>query len=291
MKTIYGCMMVMGMLAAGMVMAEAAPVKAADTAKAAVPAKATLETKIAAAGHKLLGVDKFLGGRRVKFEFQGEAAWVVEPTGPVQPGKWIWVMKWPGAFADGSGQKDALARGYHYMYMDDWTKIMNDEGVKRAKAFYDFVTGPLGFQPKANLIGMSWGGFYSTRFASTYPECVDKIYLDNPVLNFGGFNPAGWKSVKQAWGYTKPGENWKDKPSMPVNRTKAIADKKIPVLFMYGDKDKVVPPADNALPFIERFKANGGDIKVIVRPGCDHHPHGFVKREDWGRVVDFFEGK
>lgn len=280
--------LVIGLIGVSVVSAAetAAPVPAATVA-----AKETLEAKVTKAGYQVKKVDRFLGGRRVQFMFQGELAWIVEPTGPVQPGKWIWVMKWPGAFADGTGQKDALARGYHYMYLDDWTHIMNDAGVKRAKDFYEFVTGSLGFQPKANLIGMSWGGFYSTRFASSYPECVGKVYLDNPVLNFGAFNPLGWKSVKEAWKYTKKGENWKDKPSMPVNRAKPIAQAKIPVLFMYGDKDTVVPPADNALLFIPRFKEAGGQIEVIVRPGCNHHPHGFVDRKDWHRVVDFFESK
>ncbi len=278
MRKMMGCVLVALSLVGGLSAAQA-------------PKPAALEAKIASAGYKMLGVDKFLGGRRVKFEFQGEPAWIVEPTGPVQPGKWIWVMKWPGAFADGTGQKDALKRGYHYMYLDDWKQIMNDKGVKRAKAFYDFVTAQLGFAQKANLIGMSWGGFYSVRFASTYPECIGKMYLDNPVLNFGGFNPMGWKNVATAWGYTKPGENWRDRPSMPVNRAKPLADAKVPILFMYGDVDPVVPPADNALLFIPRFKEAGGNIQVIVRPGCKHHPHGFVDKKDWSRVVDFFEGR
>ena len=261
----------------------------AEEAAVAAP-KATLEAKIAAAGYQMQGIDTYLGGRRIKFDFQGEPAWIVEPTGPVAPGKWIWVMKWPGAFAEGTGQVDALARGYHYMYIDDWKHVMNDAGVARAKAFYDFVTGKLGFAPKANLIGMSWGGFYATRFASTHPDCVNRLYLDNPVLNFGAFNPRGWNGVKEAWHFPE-GANWKDNPAMPVARTKPLVDAKIPILLMYGDKDKVVPIADNAELFLARFKAAGGTLDVIVRAGCDHHPHGFVDKKDGHRIVDFFEGK
>ena len=282
MKSWFGCMVAWLVLAAGTAMGETTPAATSD--------QTALAAKITAAGHKLQGMDQYLGGRRIKFDFQGEPAWIVAPSGKVQPGKWIWVTKWPGAFADGTGQKDALARGYHYMYLDDTRYWMNDKGVARAKAFYDFVTGPLGFRPKANLIGMSWGGFYATRFASTHPDCVNRMYLDNPVLNFGAFDPSKWKPTRNAWKFPS-GANWKDNAAMPVSRTQPLAKAKIPILFMYGDKDTVVPPADNALVFLERLKAAGGDAKVIVRPGCNHHPHGFVDRKDWGRVVDFFEGK
>lgn len=284
------CLMMAGAALAALAIGSARAETPASASVETVAKAATLETKIVAAGYRLQGVDNFLGGRRVKFEFQGEPAWIVEPTGKAQPGKWIWVTKWPGAFAEGTGQIDALARGYHYMYLDDWKHVMNDAGVARAKAFYDFVTGPLGFAPKANLVGMSWGGFYATRFASTHPDCVARMYLDNPVLNFGAFNPAGWQGVKEAWNFPA-GENWKDKPSMPVARTKALADAKIPILFMYGDKDTTVPPADNADIFLARLKAAGGTPQVIVRPGANHHPHGFVDQKDWRNVVDFFEGR
>ena len=241
-----------------------------------------------------MGIDvfsetKFLGGDRIVFRYANGLAWIVEP--PCEPcrGKWVWVMKWPGAGADRTGQRDALQRGYRYVYLDDncW---MNEEGLRNAKALYDFLTGTLGFERKVPLIGMSWGGFYSTRFAAAYPDCVRAVYLDNPLLTFGAFKLGEWKDAAKAWDCdATAAKDWARDARMPVNLAAQLAKTGIPVLIAYGTADKTVDPKECAETFIERFRAAGGKIDVVVREGMDHHPHGFVDPKDYGRVIDFFE--
>ena len=166
---------------------------------------------------------------------------------------------------------------------------MSPKGVEIAKRFHDFLVGKLGFAAKANLIGMSWGGFYSTRYAAAHPEDVSRIYFDAPLMNFASFNLSGWPAAK-VWGSPEGGD-WSKDPRMPINLADKIAKAKIPVLLLYGGADTVVPPSKNCEIFIPRFKAAGGNIKVFKRDMYGHHPHGFQGAENVGAIVDFFEGK
>ncbi len=231
----------------------------------------------------------YAGSPRYNFTFEGYKAYFDEPANAKPGRRWMWCMKWPNAFADFTGQKDGVKRGYYYVYLDDidW---MSEKGVAVAKRFHDFLVKKLGFADKAFLIGMSWGGFYSTRYAANHPEDVARIYLDAPLLNLGAFELRRWGAASKAWNKTESGD-WSKDPRMPVNLADRIAKAKIPVLLLYGGADTVVPPAGNCELFISRFKAAGGDIQVIRRAEYGHHPHGFKEADKRGAVVDFFEGK
>jgi len=255
------------------------------------PEPSPLLERITAAGLRLTRTDAMFGFRRFCIDFDGWDGWIVEPkTASLRKdGGWVWCMKWPGAFPEGSGQIDALKRGYYYVYLDNrlW---MNDEGTKRAKAWRDLLVTKLGLAPKTFLIGMSWGGFFSTRYAATYPQDVAKVYLDNPLMGFHQLRPWKWPGVSEAWGGSMDdGRDWKADPRMPINLAGPIAAAKIPVLLLYGDKDKTCVPEENCLIFRDAFRKAGGDLTVVCRNGKDHHPHGFVDPVDGNRVIDYFE--
>ena len=238
----------------------------------------------AEAGVKVTDGKGRAGGVRHSFKFEGFNAYIDEPVNPRPGREWIWCMKWPGAFDGNTGQTDGVKRGYYYVYLDD-INWMNPKGTETAKRFHDFLVRRLGFARKAFLIGMSWGGFYSTRYASAYPDDVARIYLDAPLMSFHGFSnrPSAWAAAA--------GHDWRTDPLMPINLAEPIADADIPILLLYGGADTVVVPAENCEIFIERFRAAGGDITVFRRPTFGHHPHGFQEPERRGSVVDFFEGR
>lgn len=259
----------------------------ATAAESAATAK-TAGARLADAGVTAQVGAGYAGAKRYTFKFEGYKAYFDEPVA-AKPGRpWMWCMKWPDAFAEFTGQVDCVRRGYYYVYLDDidW---MSPKGVEIAKRFHDFLVEKLGFAQKANLIGMSWGGFYSTRYAAAHPEDVSRIYFDAPLMNFAAFNLSGWPAAK-VWGSPEGGD-WSKDPRMPINLADKIAKAKIPVLLLYGGADTVVPPSKNCEIFIPRFKAAGGDIKVFKRDMYGHHPHGFQGAENVGAIVDFFEGK
>lgn len=265
-------------------------VAAACLAAMAAPALAGSLTDKIAAKYAVKSVDVWYGGERTVFDFNGYDAWVIEPPKGVEalPGRpWTWTMQWRDAFVPRTSVPRLLKAGWCHVSVDIFKHRMDATGLKVARAFQEFLVGDLGFAPKARLIGMSWGGFFSTRYAANYPDCVAKIYLDAPLLNFAKFYDMSEKAIGP-WASMAPADgDWGSDPEMPVNLAGKIAAAKIPVLLLYGGKDTVVPPDHNCRLFIDRFKKAGGDIKVVHRSTYAHHPHGVEESED--TIIDFMK--
>ena len=63
-----------------------------------------------------------------------------------------------------------------------------------------------------------------------------------------------------------------------------MATAKIPILSVVGDADQTVPMLENSSLLKERYTALGGTMEMIVKPGCDHHPHSL---KDPAPIVKF----
>lgn len=252
----------------------------------------SLEAKIAAK-HKILVSDQWGGGHRIIFDFNGRKGWVIEPKEPADGRPWVWTMQWMGAFLERTGAPSIVRAGGYHVHLAAFDTRANDEGLKALAEFQDYLTGELGLAPKARLIGMSWGGFYSVRYASAYPEKVASIYLDAPLLNAYTLpNLTVTNAVEDAkvigpWAASRPSDDIAGDPRQAVNLAEKVATAKIPILLLYGGADQTVDPARNCELFIPRFKAAGGRIEVKRRPYYGHHPHG-VDITDVSEIADFF---
>ena len=233
----------------------------------------------------IVRTDEWHGGRRTVFTFKGHEAWVVEPCPGAETAAgcpWTWTMQWATAFVPRTNVPRLLRKGWHHVTIDQFKERMTEDGLKLSREFQDYLVNDLGFAPQANLIGMSWGGFFTVRYATAYPELVKKVYLDAPLLTFEDF-----KLENGPWKALEPKDGWAASPEMPVNRAAALAKSRIPVLLFYGGVDTVVPPKRNCLAFIERYKAAGGArMEVCPRASFAHHPHGV--EPDNTTICDFF---
>ena len=258
--------------------------------------------------YRVISISDWHGGRRIEFDFGGYNAWLVCPSGTAvaQGRPWTWTMQWRTAFVDRTGASEMLRRGWHHAAIDTFKHRMDEKGLKVNFDFQRYLVDELGLKPKAALIGMSWGGFFSVRYAATYPECVDRIYLDAPLLTFykglSGVVPT--KDAKRIGGdgadWIKgpiDGKCWKDDPRMPVNMAGPIAKAKIPVLLLYGGQDQTVPPAENSELFIKRMRAMNGVLRVGIndsdgrgRAAYGHHPHG-IEINQQASLAKFFLGE
>ena len=253
-----------------------------------------LAAKIAAE-HKVVQTDTWYGGERTIFDFEGYEAWVVEPPAGVKVAEdrpWTWTMQWKDAFVPRTSVPRLLKLGWHHVTIDTFRNRMDADGIAVSARFQQYLVAKLGLAPKANLIGMSWGGFFSTRYAAAHPANVRHIYLDAPLLNFEGFangTPAEIAPRIGPWATKRPQGGWMTDPEMPVNKAAALAKTGIPVLLLYGGQDQTVNPALNCLLFADRFKAAGGNIRVVPRGCYGHHPHG-VELDEM-TVINFFQGK
>lgn len=256
--------------------------------------------------------DKMSGFDRIIFEFEGCEAWVVEPKTPAVDGRWVWCMEWPTAFQDRTGVKELLEAGYRWVtfnpaylgYLDPKRAKLaegnqSDAMVAKRGRFQEYLVKKLGFKAKCGLIGMSWGGFYSVRYASIRPQDVGAIYLDAPLLDFStlssyrridkktGKAVGGFVNLSKYYDFATADYVGKDDPFQSVNRAEPIAKAKIPVLCIYGGRDGVVPPEKNILRFAEAFEKAGGHLKLWRDSRRDHHPHGLEKGEQQV-FVNFF---
>ena len=243
--------------------------------------------------------DKLQGFTRTMFKMDGCVAWVVEPDRPAADGRWVWCMEWPHAFQDRTGVKALLAAGYRWVTFNPASKEnyagnQNDEMIAKRRAFQKFLVEELGFAPKCGLIGMSWGGFYSVRYASVHPDCVCAIYLDAPLLDFStlssfeGKGNWGRNGLAKYYPFITETYSGADDPYQSVNRAEPIAKAGIPMMILYGGKDTVVPPASNCERFAPAFEKAGGDLMIEKRGLYGHHPHG-VEPNEVQRIVNFFD--
>ena len=252
-----------------------------------------------AARYKVEKQDKMLGFVRTIFNMDGCEAWVVEPDKPAVDGRWVWCMEWPTAFQDRTGVKALLSAGYRWVTFNPASKTVfagnqNDEMIAKRRAFQKFLVDSLGYAPKCGLIGMSWGGYYSVRYASTHPDCVCAAYIDAPLLDFStlrGFKDKDNKlrlGISKYYPFATADYIGANDPYQSVNRAEPIARAGIPMLILYGGADEVVPAEKNCMKFAAAFEKAGGDLMIERRAKYGHHPHG-VELNEVQRIVNFFD--
>ncbi len=238
---------------------------------------------------------KWQGFARHDFKVGDLATIVVVPDKP-RPGRpWVWRGEFFGAFAEADA---ALVKsGWHLAYVSTSDLFGSPKAIEQWEKFYAAMTGDYGLHAQPGFIGLSRGGLYCMNWAATHPDRTLAIYLDNAVCDFKswpggalkklGASTAGsdgeWKKLLAAYDFKTDDEAIAYKLN-PVDNLAPLAKAKIPLLLVYGDQDKVVPHAENSELVYDRYKALGGPVERIVKPGQDHHPHGL---KDVAPVVAF----
>lgn len=234
-------------------------------------------------------VSKWQGFERLDFTVGTRAALLVKPKTPAEGHPWIWRTEFFGH--EPQADVALLGLGWHVAYI----KVSDMYGAPAAIAamddFHAVLTKEYGLNQKAVLEGFSRGGLYAVNFAEAHPSKTAALYLDAPVLDLrswpggkgkGKGSPELWKQALAQYGVTE--DTAKLFPGNPLNHAESLAKAGIPILSVCGDADDVVPMSENTTPFAERFKAAGGTIEVIAKPGVNHHPHSL---KDPKPIVDF----
>jgi len=236
------------------------------------------------------------GFSRFQFVIEGIPATVVAPKTPVPGRPWIWRGEFFGAFA--AADAAMVKEGWHLAYAGVPDLFGSPKAIKQWEVFHKELTGKYGLHGKPGLIGLSRGGLYCMNWAAAHPEKTLAVYLDNAVCDFkswpggklknlgtGAGSAEEWKKVLKAYDFASDKEAI-DYPLNPVDNLKALANAKIPLLLVYGDKDRVVPHAENSEIVWKRYRELNSPVEQIVKPGQDHHPHGLT---DVTPVVTFFQ--
>lgn len=232
---------------------------------------------------------EWYGFKRLDFIFNGRECILVCPDKACEGKKWLYRTEYFGAF---SGLEIALVKkGYHLAYMKNTTRMCPESDTDMRPLFCDFLSSEFGLNPKCALVGISCGGMQAVYFAAKYPQYVSCMYIDAPVMNYLSW-PFGL-GVSQSDDSAEFIENMgMDLSEMlnfrnhPIDQKEKLLKSRIPILLVAGDSDTVVPFCENGQLLYDYFKANNGNIELILKAGCDHHPHALP---DNAPIVEFIE--
>jgi pimeloyl-ACP methyl ester carboxylesterase len=250
---------------------------------AAVLGALTFLLAMPAAERPAVTPSEWLGCQRLDFVVAGRPALLIVPAQPA-PGKpWIWRTEWFGHFPQ--ADLALVARGWHVAYMNAQDMYGAPPAMKLFDAYYRHVTAAYGLAPKVVMEGFSRGGLYAFNFAADYPERVAALYLDAPVLDLHSW-PGPHHSLRAeclaCYGLTEASAA--TAKVSPIDRIEPVVRAGIPIFGVSGDADESVPYEENLAVLLKRYRAAGGLIEVVIKPGGKHHPHSLA---DPTPIVDF----
>ena len=220
----------------------------------------------------------------------GKLVTVVAPKTAAAGRPWVW----HGEFFGHKPAPDIalLGKGFHIVYVKINDMLGCPDAVKLWNQCYAELTTSYGLSPKPALVGLSRGGLYCYNWATSNPDKVSCIYGDAPVCDFkswpggkgkGKGDPRNWGFVLKLWGFKDEAEALAYQGN-PVDSLAPLAKAGVPLLHVFGDADDVVPWEENTGLIESHYKALGGSITMIRKPGVGHHPHGL---EDSTPIVEF----
>jgi hypothetical protein len=224
------------------------------------------------------------------FAVDGCNVHVVLPTEPLPGRPWVWRTMFWDAFP--IADLALLKAGFHLAFIDVGNTFGCPDAMKHFDAFYATMTSQYGLSRKPALEGLSRGGLYAYRWAYVNTGKVGCIYGDAPVCDMkswpggkgkGKGSATDWQKAIDAYHFADELEMM-DFKGNPIDILEPIAAAHIPIIHVCGDADTAVPEDENTDIVRMRYMSHGGDFVLIVKQGCDHHPHGLA---DPAPVVNF----
>ncbi len=205
-----------------------------------------------------------------EIEFNGYTATLIIPEKP--NGKWIWKTEFLYAFDQ--AERALLEQGYTRVYYQISDKYGSPAAVQLMEKFYHFVVEKYDLAKKCILFGFSRGGLYAFNFATAYPEFVEKVYLDAPVLDLKTWPLEDTIEQKQMFEeYSLNKESLAVFKGNPIDRLNEFFALNIPLLIVAGAKDELVPFDKNAGLMVDYCKEKNISVTVIIKENGLHHPH------------------
>jgi pimeloyl-ACP methyl ester carboxylesterase len=223
--------------------------------------------------------DLYQGYVRQTFTVDGCQCYLVEPREAKPGNPWVWKAEFFEAFP--GFELAMLERGHALAYITVGNTFGCPSALQHWDVFYDEMVGR-GLSGKPVLLGLSRGGLYIYNWAARNTDKVGCLVGDAPVCDFKSWpggkglspgSPADWQALLTCYGFADEAEALAF-PGNPIDNLKPLAEAGIPILHVVGDADEAVPVAENTAIVEARYRALGGRVEVIHKPGVGHHPHG-----------------
>lgn len=217
------------------------------------------------------------GFQLLEFSFEEHDAILVVPNQPTGDKRWLFKTEYFNAFP--AFEIEMLEKGYYLAHVKNTTRWCLPEDTQRQVRFAEFLHREFGLHKKFVTVGMSCGGMQAIYLAAAAPERVALCYVDAPVLNF--------LSVPYGLG-TGYGSNFKEFFAHrglsvadlinyryhPIDCVPKLIENRVPVFLICGDSDHIVPYGENGELLYKMYQEADVPIYHILKPRCDHHPHG-----------------
>lgn len=227
------------------------------------------------------------GFRGVEFRFEDRHCLLIFPSTPCEGNKWLLKTEYFNAFP--AFEIEMLKRGFHLAYIANKSRWMVPEDVDVKDRFAQLLADEFGLNEKCVPVGMSCGGLHAVYFAAKYPSRIAALYLDAPVMNLLSCPGAVGRAPNAAMAELErdTGLNFAkliNYRNHPIDHVSELLSAKLPIILIAGDSDVVVPYNENGELLAKMYREGGGELVEIIKPGCNHHPHGL---DDNTPIIDF----
>jgi len=209
------------------------------------------------------------GFKKEKFLFEGKDAHVVKPNKALEGKPWVWRARFPNWHTE--MDSILVSEGYHIAYINTENQYGSPKAMAIWDRFYIFLRNTYTLNQKLSLEGASRGGLFIFNWAKNNPEKINCIYAESPVCDFkswpGGYGTGkgsneDWTHLKTEYGFTSDKEA-KSYMDQPFDNLEKLARQKVPLLFMIGLKDSVVPMEENTKILADRYIKLGGTVTIV----------------------------
>ena len=213
------------------------------------------------------------GYERINFTLGGERGVLVQPKTPAPGRPWLLRSEF---FEQQPGVDLALLeRGWHIASVEANHLYGSRKAMAVYNQFYAHLITYASLSERVVVAGFGRGALNAANFAATQPRRVAALYLDAPVLDIrswpGPQRPKEWAECLEAHGLNE--KSLAQFRGNPLDRITPISSGRIPVIIIAAEADGTVSFAANTGLFEQRYKAAGGTIQVIRKPGSEHVPH------------------
>jgi dipeptidyl aminopeptidase/acylaminoacyl peptidase len=221
---------------------------------------------------------------------EGRPAFILLPPEELRTSPQPWVMYAPTlpAYPDEHEKwmhEKLLAAGVAVAGIDAGEAYGSPQGRKLMTALYDELIAKHDFAPKPCLLGRSRGGLWVVSWAGENPEKVAGIAGIYPAFDLRTY--PGLDKAAPAYELSPEQLAAHLDEHNPIEQAPALAEARIPALFIHGAEDVVVPLKENSAQFAARYRAAGAEklitLLVIEDQGHNFWP-GFFRCQE---LVDF----
>lgn len=208
------------------------------------------------------------------FRVEGRTAFLIPPAGrPLDaPTPWVWYAPTlPGlpAVEERWMFERFTHAGIAVAGLDVGESYGSPEGRALFSAFHREMSEQRGFSTRPILLGRSRGGLMALGWAVENVERVGGFAGIYPVCSISSY--PGVAEASAAY-HLQPDElAARLADHDPIDRLAALAAAKVPLFAIHGNEDVLVPLEANSAELCRRYRALGGEMRLLVATGQGHN--------------------